>query len=152
MQLNLKTFIPLVVIFALQISIIVPIYQVEAYLEECLQSLLDQTYKNLDIVLINDGSIDKSLDIAMHYVRLDQRLFLITKPNGGLSSARNMGLELINGTGLRNLLESCEFDSSHSLKNLDSLESFRNLEGLNANDTKDKCGGIPSRSCLYKYS
>ena len=55
----------------MQISIIVPIYQVEAYLEECLQSLLDQTYKNLDIVLIDDGSIDKSLDIAMHYVRLD---------------------------------------------------------------------------------
>ena len=89
----------------MQISIIVPIYQVEAYLEECLQSLLDQTYKNLDIVLIDDGSIDKSLDIAMHYVRLDQRFFLITKPNGGLSSARNMGLELISGTGLRNLLE-----------------------------------------------
>ena len=61
MRLNLKTFIPLVIIFALQISIIVPIYQVEAYLEECLQSLLDQTYKNLDIVLIDDGNIDKSL-------------------------------------------------------------------------------------------
>ena len=89
----------------MQISIIVPIYQVEAYLEECLQSLLDQTYKNLDIVLIDDGSIDKSLDIAMHYVRLDQRFFLITKPNGGLSSARNMGVELIKGTGLRTLLD-----------------------------------------------
>ena len=89
----------------MQISIIVPIYQVEAYLEECLQSLVDQTHKNLDIVLIDDGSIDKSLDIAMHYVRLDQRFFLITKPSCGPSAARNMGLELIKGTGLRALLD-----------------------------------------------
>ena len=60
---------------------------------------------NLDIVLIEDGGSDKSLEIAMSYARMDERIFLVTKPNGGLSSARNLGLELIKGTKLRTLLE-----------------------------------------------
>ena len=89
----------------MKISIIIPIYQVESYLEECLQSVIKQTYLNLDIVLIEDGGSDKSLEIAMSYARMDERIFLVTKPNGGLSSARNLGLELIKGTKLRTLLE-----------------------------------------------
>ena len=92
----------------MQISIIIPIYEVEAYLEECLQSVLNQSYKDLDIVLVDDGSFDKSLEIATRYAKMDSRIFLISKPNGGLSSARNLGLECIKGTGLRNLLEELE--------------------------------------------
>ena len=92
-----------------KISVIIPIYHVEPYLEECLESVINQTHLNLDIVLVEDGGSDTSLEIAKNYVKKDKRIFLITKPNGGLSSARNMGLELIQGTMLRNLLEQMDF-------------------------------------------
>lgn len=84
-------------------SIIIPIFNVEKYLKECLDSVINQTYSKLDIILIDDGSIDSSLEIAKTYLN-DPRVLLISKPNGGLSSARNMGLELMQGTRLRELL------------------------------------------------
>ncbi|MPV62904.1 glycosyltransferase family 2 protein, partial [Campylobacter hepaticus] len=65
------------------ISIIIPIYNVESYLKECLDSVVNQSYANLDIILIDDGSTDKSLDIALQYLRKDERIFLISKENGG---------------------------------------------------------------------
>ncbi|OCR10522.1 glycosyltransferase family 2 protein [Helicobacter pullorum] len=87
------------------ISIIIPIYNVEKYLEECILSVINQTYKDLDIILVDDGSTDGSLQIAAKYAKQDKRIILISKPNGGLSSARNMGLEVLKGTPLRNFLE-----------------------------------------------
>ncbi|RQD92541.1 glycosyltransferase family 2 protein, partial [Campylobacter hepaticus] len=87
------------------ISIIIPIYNVESYLKECLDSVVNQSYANLDIILIDDGSTDKSLDIALQYLRKDERIFLISKENGGQSSARNMGLEFLKGTKLRSFFE-----------------------------------------------
>lgn len=88
------------------VSIIVPIFNVELYLKECLESLINQSYKNLDIILIDDGSSDKSLEIALEYALLDERIFIVSKKNGGLSSARNFGLEFIKGTKLRAFFES----------------------------------------------
>lgn len=79
------------------ISIIVPIYNVEDYLSRCIESILSQTYENLEIILVNDGSTDNSIDICKKYLEIDSRLKLIIKENGGLSSARNKGLE--NATG-----------------------------------------------------
>ena len=98
-----------------KISVIIPIYEVASYLEECLESVINQTHLNLDIVLVEDGGNDESLEIAKKYVKKDKRIFLITKPNGGLSSARNMGLELIQGTMLRNLLEEIDFKEVEKL-------------------------------------
>ncbi len=79
------------------VSIIVPIYNVEKYLEQCLLSIQKQTYSNLQIILINDGSPDKSLKIAKHFCKLDSRFIVHTKKNGGLSAARNTGIELATG-------------------------------------------------------
>ncbi|VEH95118.1 lipooligosaccharide biosynthesis glycosyltransferase [Campylobacter insulaenigrae] len=87
------------------VSIIIPIYNVAPYLQECLDSVINQTYSNLDIILIDDGSNDNSLNIALEYLRKDKRMFLISKENGGLSSARNIGIEFIKNTKLRNFFE-----------------------------------------------
>ena len=87
------------------VSIIVPIYNVAPYLSECLQSLTEQSYEALDIILIDDGSDDDSLKIALDFAARDGRIFVVSKPNGGLSSARNFGLEFVRGTGLREFFE-----------------------------------------------
>ena len=77
------------------IGVVIPIYNVAEYLRECLDSVINQTYKNLSIVLVNDGSTDKneSLNIAKEYVSKDSRFILIDKENGGQSTARNVGIE-----------------------------------------------------------
>ena len=79
------------------ISVIVPIYNVEQYLKECCDSILSQTYTNLELILVNDGSTDNSYAIAAQYEKMDERVVLLDKPNGGQSAARNMGLEYVNG-------------------------------------------------------
>lgn len=89
-----------------QVSIIIPIYNVAKYLKECLQSVVEQSYENLDIVLIDDGSDDESLNIALHFAEKDERIFVVSKPNGGQATARNFGLEFIKGSALRKSFES----------------------------------------------
>lgn len=79
------------------ISVIVPIYNVQPYLNRCIDSLLNQTHKNLDIILVNDGSTDCCGEICDEYVKKDTRVKVIHKKNGGLSSARNAGLKLATG-------------------------------------------------------
>ncbi len=80
------------------ISIIVPVYNAEATLSHCVESLLGQSYGNIEIVLINDGSKDASLEICREFAARDSRVRVIDKPNGGVSSARNAGLEAATGT------------------------------------------------------
>ena len=79
------------------IGIVVPIYNVESYLKECLDSILNQTYQHFVVALINDGSTDSSLNIALEYVRKDKRFILFDKTNAGLSSARNVGIDYFSG-------------------------------------------------------
>ena len=80
-----------------KISVIVPVYNVEKYLRRCVDSLLAQTCTNLEIVLVNDGSTDSSLSVCNEYAQKDARIVVINKPNGGLSSARNAGLDAATG-------------------------------------------------------
>ncbi len=75
------------------LSVIVPIYNVQDYLDECVQSIVNQTYQNLEIILVDDGSIDQSSAIADDWAKKDARVKTYHKSNGGLSSARNYGLE-----------------------------------------------------------
>ena len=79
------------------ISIIVPIYNVESYLRQCLDSITSQTYQNFECLLINDGSPDNSADICREYVSKDSRFRYFEKGNGGVSSARNLGIERSRG-------------------------------------------------------
>lgn len=79
------------------ISVIVPIYNVEPYLDKCLRSLKDQSYGNLEVLLVNDGSTDGSLRVCESHAALDNRLKVFSKANGGLGSARNYGLERVSG-------------------------------------------------------
>ena len=75
------------------ISIIVPVYNVEKYLDRCIQSLISQSYKNIEIILVNDGSLDNSGAICDKYSKDDNRIISIHKKNGGVSSARNTGIK-----------------------------------------------------------
>ena len=80
-----------------KISVIIPVYNVESYLKECLDSIIHNTYKNLEIICIDDGSTDHSLDILELYSNKDSRIKVITQENKGPSSARNAGLENASG-------------------------------------------------------
>ena len=79
------------------ISVIVPIYNTKQYLEKCIESIRAQTYKDLEILLIDDGSTDGSSEICDYYAKEDARIKVIHKPNGGLSSARNRGIDEARG-------------------------------------------------------
>lgn len=79
------------------VSIIIPVYKVEDYISRCIESVIKQTYKNLEIILIDDGSPDRSGEICDSYAELDRRIVVIHKRNGGVSSARNAGLDVAKG-------------------------------------------------------
>ena len=79
------------------ISIIIPVYNVENFLPACMESVINQTYANLEILLVDDGSTDSSGKICDKYAKLDQRISVIHQVNEGLSGARNNGLKLIRG-------------------------------------------------------
>lgn len=79
------------------ISVILPVYNMEAYLARCLDSVLNSTYQNLEILCVDDGSRDRSLEILREYEAKDSRIVVIAKENGGVSSARNAGLDRMTG-------------------------------------------------------
>lgn len=99
------------------ISVIVPVYNTGNYLESCINSIINQTYKHLEIIIVNDGSIDDSLDICRILEKKDKRIRIINKQNGGLSSARNAGLNYANG-------ELISFVDSDDYLRLDYYESL----------------------------
>ena len=81
-----------------KISIIIPVYNVELYLERCVKSLLEQTYSNIEIILVDDGSKDSSGKMCDDLAKIDKRIVVIHKKNGGQSDARNFALEQMTGT------------------------------------------------------
>lgn len=78
-----------------KIGVIVPVYNVEAFLDKCLRSIVEQTYNNLEIIIVNDGSVDGGLAICEQYAMQDKRIRLVSQENQGLSNARNRGLDLL---------------------------------------------------------
>ena len=81
-----------------KISIIVPVYNAEKYLDQCIQSILNQTHTNIELILVNDGSKDLSEEICLSYEKLDDRVKFINQSNSGVSVARNSGIDYASGT------------------------------------------------------
>lgn len=81
----------------LKVSVIVPIYNVEKYLKKCIKSIIGQTYENIEIILVEDGSPDNSSEICDEFAKMDKRIKVIHKKNEGVSAARNSGLDVATG-------------------------------------------------------
>ena len=99
------------------ISIIIPAYKVEKYLEKCIESVLNQTYKKLQIILVDDGSPDNCGDICDRYAKMDERIEVIHKENGGLSDARNAGLKVVRGEYI-GFVDSDDYVSKEMFENM----------------------------------
>lgn len=93
-----------------KVSIIIPVYNTFDFLNRCLDSIVNQSYNNLEIILINDGSTDNSLDICNEYMKKDSRIIVINKKNNGVSAARNDGIKKASGDFI------CFFDSDDSVE------------------------------------
>lgn len=102
-----------------KVSIIVPVYNVEDYIKRCIDSLIYQTYKNIEILLVDDGSTDKSGNICDEFGKVDKRIKVIHKKNGGLSDARNIGIQESKGNYL------CFIDSDDFIEK-DMIEKLYN--------------------------
>lgn len=102
------------------ISIIIPVYNVKFYLKECLNSIINQSYKNLEIILVDDGSTDGSEKICDEYAAKDKRIVVIHKENGGVSDARNKGLDICTGDYI-------SFVDSDDWLELDAYERILNV-------------------------
>ena len=109
------------------ISVIIPIYKVENYLEKCVDSILGQTYENIEIILVDDGSPDTCGEICEAYAEKDKRIRVIHKKNGGLSDARNAGLKICRG-------EYIVFVDSDDWMEQDGIEILYNLAQENTAD------------------
>lgn len=98
------------------VSVVVPIYRVEKYLRKCVDSLLQQTYKNIEIILVDDGSPDACPEICDELKKTDDRIVVIHKKNGGLSDARNAGIQIANGTYIT-FIDSDDYVGIHYIEN-----------------------------------
>lgn len=103
-----------------KVSVIVPIYNVEQYLAKCINSIISQTYDNIEIILVDDGSTDMCPLICDNYAKIDERIIVIHKANGGLSDARNAGIELASGDYIT-LIDSDDYIAK------DYIETLRNF-------------------------
>lgn len=110
-----------------KISVIIPIYKVEQYIDECVESIIKQTYKNLEIILVDDGSPDGCPQMCDEWARKDERIRVVHKKNGGLSSARNAGLDVATGEYI-SFVDSDDFIALDALQNL--YDRFLESEGI----------------------
>jgi glycosyltransferase involved in cell wall biosynthesis len=107
------------------LSIVVPIYNTEKYLTECIESIRQQTYSNIEIILVNDGSTDNSFEICLNEAKTDRRIVLINQKNSGLSAARNTGISACSGDYL-GFVDSDDFISPNMYEHLYGLITHYN--------------------------
>lgn len=132
-----------------KISIIIPVYNIQKYLRECLDSAIGQTFCDIEIICVNDGSTDDSQNIIDEYAERDSRIVKVEKFNGGLSSARNAGMDVARGKYI------LFFDSDDIVDSELCARTFEKAEVLNAdlvffNAIHFTCGCISSK-CFFNY-
>ena len=106
-----------------QISVIIPVYNVEKYIRECLDSVITQTFFDIEIILVDDGSSDKSGDILDEYAKNDKRITVIHKANGGVSAARNDGIAASGGEYLY-IMDSDDYLEQDALETMYNSSKF----------------------------
>ena len=122
------------------ITVIVPVFRVEKFLERCLESIINQSYRNLEIILVDDGSDDSCPDICDKYSKIDKRIIVYHKLNGGLSDARNYGIEKSHGEYLF-FIDSDDYIDENMIKNLyDALEKNHSDISMCSFCYVDECG------------
>lgn len=128
------------------ISVIVPVYNLEKYISRCLDSILSQTYSNLQILVINDGSTDGSAEVISHYAQIDSRITFIDKCNEGVSVARNVGIDSAEG-------EYIMFVDGDDWVDCDIVEQLYSL-AISTNADCVRCGYVfeDLSSCRKRYS
>ena len=110
------------------ISIIVPVYRTEKYLDRCVESIVNQTYKNLEIILVDDGSPDDCPKMCDEWAKKDKRIKVIHKENGGVSSARNIGIKSAKGKYI-GFVDSDDYIEKEMYESLiDVLNKNKNLD------------------------
>ncbi|MCI6465955.1 MAG: glycosyltransferase [Faecalicatena sp.] len=117
------------------ISVIVPVYNAEKYLKQCIDSVIDQTYTKFELILVDDGSTDACGKICDYYAKLDKRIQVIHKKNGGLSDARNTGVENSNGNWIF-FLDSDDYICSETLELLLEIAIQKNAQMVIGNEIK----------------
>ena len=115
-----------------KVSILVPICNVEKYLQQCLESLVNQTLKDIEIICINDGSTDSSLTIIKDFAEKDKRVVIIDKPNSGYGDSMNRGLEIAKGEYI-GIVESDDFADSNMFERLYGLTDCGNIDIVRSN-------------------
>ena len=112
-----------------KVSVIIPIYNVEDYLRECIESVVHQTLREIEIICVNDGTRDNSMDIVKEYASNDGRIIIVNKTNGGLSSARNTGMDIASGEYIY-FLDSDDYLKPQALEKLYDLSKENDLDNI----------------------
>ena len=126
---------------SMKISVIIPVYNTGNYLKKCLDSILNQTLKEIEIIIVNDGSSDNSLDIIKRYMKKNKNIILINKENGGQGSARNMGISRATGEYI-SFVDSDDFIDEEMLEEmyLTAKENDSDIVICNISDYYEKSG------------
>ncbi|WP_283680829.1 glycosyltransferase family 2 protein [Parablautia sp. Marseille-Q6255] len=132
------------------ISVIVPIYNVEKYLERCVNSLLNQRYRNIEVLLVDDGSTDKSGEICDSFQQVDTRVKVFHKKNGGVSDTRNFGIEKATGEYLA-FVDSDDYVSSDYLGSLYTMLTQKNADIAMCSYQKTKSSKIEYNDNITAY-
>lgn len=119
-----------------KVSIVVPVYNIEKYITRCVDSLLNQTYKNIEVICVDDGSKDKSLSILNEYAKKDSRLVIISKENGGVSSARNLGIKKARGEYIT-FVDGDDFIDINMIEEMINIQKETNADIVKCSYVKD---------------
>ena len=133
-----------------KVSIIIPTYNVEEYLEECMDSVVRQTLQDIEIICINDGSTDGSLEILKRYAQNDKRIIIVDKENGGYGIGMNIGLDKATGEYI-GIVEPDDFVPLNMYEDLYNIAEKENLDFVKADFYRFKRSSNGNMDLVYNY-